>query len=421
VFKIHPSKDILGAKSRILEGKKVALGICGSVAASRAPELARDLMRNGAEVIAVMTEAACRLISPELMEWATGNPAVISLTGKIEHVQLGNGGEGSADVVLIAPATANTVGKIAHGIDDTPVTSLATTAIGAGLPVVVAPAMHETMFRHPAVSENLERLRSMGVRVVMPDLREGKAKLPENGVIVEAVVSALTKKSLAGVGVLVTAGPTRSHLDAVRYLTNSSSGRMGVEIAKEAAARGASVTLVAGSMSVPWLGEGIEVVSAPTTEEMLSSVVSRVSGGGADLLVLAAAPVDFSFSVRGGKASKFSSDSQVEARLEPLPKISREARKASPSLFIIGFKAEHGVSEEELISRAKGRLLDSGMDLIAANDLAREGSGFRVETNEVYLIDKGGLMGHFTTSPKREIARKILDAYEERRASIAGR
>lgn len=195
VPKIHPSKDIVSSKSRLLEGRKVALGICGSVAAVRSPEIARELMRNGAEVYAVMTEPAQKLISPELMEWATGNPAVTELTGRIEHVELGGSFLGSADLLLIAPATANTIGKIAAGIDDTPVTSLATTSIGSGLPIVIVPAMHRSMYDHPVVQQNIKRLESLGIRIIQPEIVEGKAKIADIGAIVEEVISLLGKKT----------------------------------------------------------------------------------------------------------------------------------------------------------------------------------------------------------------------------------
>ncbi len=408
---IHPSKDILCASSRLIAGKRVALGICGSVAAMRSPDLARALIRHGAEVFTFMSKASQSIISPDLMEWATGNPVVTALTGKIEHVALGGGAAGSADLVLIAPATANTIGKIAAGIDDTPVTSLATTAIGAGIPIIVAPAMHVSMMRHPAVVENLRRLEGMGIAVLAPEMAEGKAKIASNERILEAALASLSKKDLKGRRMLVTAGATRSYMDAIRYLTNSSSGRMGFALALEAASRGACVTLVVGPVPLPEL-PGITVIRVSTTEEMLSAVTNELRSSHYDALALAAAPLDFSFSCRA--EGKISSASPVSVDLIPLPKISCEARKLSPGLFIIGFKAEYGIAEEELIRRAIERLADSGMDIIAANDLSKAGVGFETETNEVCLIDRNGPFLRIPLSHKREVARQILDAYSSR-------
>ena len=411
VSDIHPSKDILCASSRLIEGKRIALGLCGSVAAMRSPDLARALMRHGAEVFAFMSRASQSIISPDLMEWATGNPVVTALTGKIEHVALGGGEEGSADLVVIAPATANTVSKIASGIDDTPVTSLATTAIGAGIPIVVAPAMHVSMMRHPAVVENLKRLEGMGITVLAPEIAEGKAKIASNERILEASISALSKKDLKGRRVLITAGSTRSYMDAIRYLTNSSSGRMGFALALEAAARGACVTIVAGPVPLPEL-PGVSVIRVSTTEEMLSAVLNELRSGRYDAPMLAAAPLDFSFSSRA--EGKVSSSAPISVDLLPLPKISSEARKLAPGLFIVGFKAEYAVAEDELIRRASSRLADTGMDLIAANDLSKAGVGFQTETNEICLIDKNGPFLRIPLSHKREVARQILDAYSSR-------
>ncbi|MCF7949641.1 MAG: hypothetical protein K9M94_13720, partial [Spirochaetia bacterium] len=180
----HPSKDILGSLSTALRGKKVALGITGSVAAVRSSEIARLLMRYGVEVFPVMSPEAARIIHPNLMEWATGNPVVTSLSGSIEHVALAGNVANRVDAVLIAPSTANTIGKIAAGIDDTPVTTLATTAIGQGIPMLIVPAMHEPMYYHPAVRRNIETLKSDGIHVLIPNVSEGKAKIPDTEEIV---------------------------------------------------------------------------------------------------------------------------------------------------------------------------------------------------------------------------------------------
>ncbi len=412
---IHPSKDIVGSKSRLLEGRRIALGVCGSVAALRAPEIAREMMRNGADVWAVISPAGQGIISPQIMEWATGNPVATGLTGKIEHVALGGDMEGSADLVLIAPATANTIGKIAAGIDDTAVTSLATTAIGAGKPMIIAPAMHGSMYSHPAVAENLERLRKMGIRIVDPVLEEGKAKIADCATLVREVIGMLCSKDLAGKRVLITAGPTRSYLDAIRYLTNSSSGRMGLALAEEASARGAEVTVVCGPSGIRPPGK---VIRVETTEEMLSAVLAEIGKARCDLLILAAAPLDFAFSARS--AGKITSESELAVSLVPLPKIYEEARKASSDLFIIGFKAEYGLEEGELLSRAQRRLEGSGMNLIVANDLSRPDRGFEAETNEVYILGRTGLVSHIPLSSKREVARAVLDAYIREGTGSAG-
>ncbi|MCQ5362890.1 MAG: bifunctional phosphopantothenoylcysteine decarboxylase/phosphopantothenate--cysteine ligase CoaBC [Candidatus Methanomethylicia archaeon] len=401
-------------KSRMLEGKKIALCICGSVAAIKAPDLARELMRNGAEVFAIMSPSAQKLISPTLLEWATGNPVITELTGKIEHVQLG--GKGGVDLILIAPATANTIGKIAAGIDDTPVTSLATTAIGSGIPVMIAPVMHGSMYRHPLVSENLKKLSSLGIKIIPPEIVEDKAKFPDISVIVEEVLSALSRKDMTGISVLVTAGPTRSYMDSIRFLTNSSSGKMGYAFAYEASARGARVTLISGPTNLA-NPRGTNIVPVETTEEMLEAVDNALSKEKYDLFVMAAAPLDFAIVEKFD--GKVPSTSELKLTLRPLPKIVDVARKKSKDLFIIGFKAEYNLTREELFSRAMSRLLESGMDLIVANDLSSPLTGFKADTDEVYILDKSGLVDHIPLSPKREVARRVLDLYLKRRGSNA--
>lgn len=407
----HPSKDVRSSKSKLLAGRRVALGICGSVGAVRAPDMARELMRHGAEVFVVMTQAAQQMISPALMEWATGNPVVTQLTGKIEHVVLGGGGDGCVDLVLVAPATANTIGKIAMGIDDTPVTTLATTAIGARLPIVVVPAMHGSMYRHPAVVDNIRRLESMGITVIAPVESEGKAKIAETASIVETVISSLGKKDMSGVRVLVTAGPTRSYIDPVRYLTNASSGRMGMALASEAKSRGAEVTLVLGPTALP--PPLCRTVRVETTEEMLTTVLRELKSSEYDLLIMAAAPLDFSF--KGLSKEKISSDAPLTVSLTPLPKIVKEARRIAEGLFIIGFKAEHSLSMEELEARATERLMDSGMDMIVANDLSKPGVGFEAETNEVIIIPRRGKGILVKKTHKMAVASAVLDEYVARR------
>lgn len=408
---VHPSKDICASKSKLLDGKKIAMGICGSVGAARAPDLARELMRHGADVYVFMSRAAQGIISPALMEWATGNAVVTELTGGIEHVALGGGIPGCADLVLIAPATANTISKMALGIDDTPVTTLATTALGAGLPLIVVPAMHGSMYRHPAVAENIRRLESLGVTVVGPVEAEGKAKMADTEAVVETAASALQRKDMVGMKVLVTAGPTRAYLDPVRYLTNSSSGRMGIALAAEAASRGADVTLVLGPTTLT--PPRCKTLRVETTEEMLSAVLGELRSTKYDLLAMAAAPLDFRFEET--HKAKVSSDAPIKTSLVPLPKIVKEARVVSPYLFVIGFKAEYGLAKGELEERAATRLNDSGMDMIVANDLSQPGAGFQSETNEVHIIQRCGKRRHLPKMHKRAVAREILDEYLARR------
>lgn len=236
---IHPSKHITGTESKELKGKRIALCVTGSVAAIQSPEIARALMRRGAEVIAVISPMARRIIHPYLMEWATGNEAITGLTGKIEHVALVGEHSSRVDLVLVAPATANTISKIACGIDDTTVTSVVSTAFGSDCPIIIVPAMHESMYNHPILAKNIKELKALGVEFVGPRIEEGKAKIAKTKEIVDAVASKLASRNdFSGMKVLITAGATMEHIDPVRVVTNKSSGKMGVAIAEEALSRG---------------------------------------------------------------------------------------------------------------------------------------------------------------------------------------
>lgn len=407
-FGAHTSKEIIGTKSKELEDKKIILCITGSVAAIKSTEVARELMRRGADVYAVMTKAAQQIIHPDMVEWATGNPVVSELTGQIEHVKYAGQHSEKADLILVAPSTANTIGKVACGIDDTPVTTTLTTGIGADIPVIIAPAMHESMYNHPIVNENIETLRRIGIEVLMPRFEEGKAKIPGTEEIVQAVINRITvEKDLAGKRIMITAGPTRAYLDAFRYITNPSSGKMGVALAQNALARGAEVTIIygPGEAKPPRTAKIIEI---KTTEEMLNAVISELRETKYDAAILSAAAADYGPAER--KMEKTPSGRQEWViYLKPLPKVVENVKKIDPEVFLIGFKAEYAISDEELIDRAYKRMKGAGMDLIVANDVAREKTGFGTDTNEVFIIDPEHRVTHLNLQPKIEIAKRILD------------
>jgi phosphopantothenoylcysteine decarboxylase/phosphopantothenate--cysteine ligase len=412
-FGEHTSKDIIGSRSKELQGKKIILCITGSVAAIKSTEVARELMRRGADVYAVMTKAAQQIVHPDMVEWATGNPVVTELTGQIEHVTYAGEHQNRADLILVAPSTANTIGKVAAGIDDTPVTTTLTTGIGAGIPVIIAPAMHASMYKHPIVLENIEKLRRISVTVLIPRMEEGKAKIPDTEEIVQAVVDRLTvERDLVGKRILITAGPTRSYLDAFRYITNPSSGKMGVAIAENALARGADVTIVYGPASAK-PPRGAKIIPIETTEEMLDAVVGELKAEKYHAAILSAAAADYGAADRKMEKTP-SGKKEWVLQLKPLPKIVENVKKADPEVYLVGFKAEYGVSDEELIDRAYKRLKGAGMDLIVANDVARKGVGFGTDTNEVFIIDVMQNVTHLDIMNKRVVAGRILDIIKER-------
>ena len=403
----HTSKLIKESLSTLLRGKKITLCITGSVAAVECVALARKLMRHGAEIFTVMSTMGTKIIHPYLMEWATGNPVVTELTGQIEHITLAGKHSGHVDLVLIAPATANTIGKVANGIDDTPVTTTASSAIGAKIPVVIVPAMHESMYDHPAVIENIKKLGAMGIGIVEPRMEEAKAKIPDVDTIVDFVIKELGPNDLTGKHFVVTAGPTRGWIDRVRFITNPSTGKMGIAIVEELLSRGATASLILGPTEhkAPLQAETTRVT---TSEEMLDAVMKALSTQKADCFISTAAVLDYT-PPKKEDSKMASGQSHMTVELVPTKKIIEEARKKYKDLLIVGFKVESGISEKELEKRARAKI-DAGIcNLVIANDEHKKGVAFAGDTNEVLIV---GPEKHTRKAPlatKREIAHQIVD------------
>jgi phosphopantothenoylcysteine decarboxylase/phosphopantothenate--cysteine ligase len=376
----------------MLEGVNVALGVSGSIAAVKVVEVAHELRRHGAAVRGVMTDAARGVVHPWAVEFATERDVVTEITGRVEHVEL-CGREAWADVLLLAPATANTVGKVAAAVDDTPVTTCATTALGAGVPVVVAPAMHEPMYDHPGVADAVARLESWGVSFVDPRLEEGKAKLATEAAVVTGVARAVTPQALAGRHVVVTAGATAEPLDPVRVLTNRASGRTGRAVARACHVRGADVTLVhgtggAGAADVPDDVHYARLVPVESAAEMaeavLDAVGSEVPGGPgpADALVSAAAISDYTAEPA---ASKLRSGEPRTLDLAPTPKLLDVVRERHPDLPVVGFKAETEGDDAGLTARARELAARVDAAFVVANDASVMGG----EATRALLVHPG--------------------------------
>lgn len=399
----HPSKDIVGSDGSELDGRKIVLCITGSVAAYRAIDLARLLMRHGADVHAVMTEStAATLLHPEMMKWATGNDVVTKLTGNLEHVMLAD--YGMSDLIVVYPCTANTLGKMAAGIDDTPVTSVLSVALGSKIPIIIAPAMHEAMYENRFIQSNVEKLRRL-VAFVEPSMEEGKAKVAEPQQVLQAAIAVLSHGPLAGKRVLVTAGSTVENIDPIRVVTNTSSGKMGIAIAQEAERMGATVTLVYAHGSEPVNGRALRV---NTSEEMRRAVVSQLSSVKYDIAIMAAAVADF----MPAKKSEKKIDTRagkLELSLVATKKIIDEVKKKSKDTFLVAFKADYNVPDSVLVERAYKKLQDCDADIVVANDLGRKGSKAGSDRNEVFIIDKKRKIIHLPLESKVAIAMKLLE------------
>ena len=401
---VHPVDDIRGSRSSRLAGRTVVLGITGSIAAVECVHLARELARHGARVIGAMTDAATRIVHPDALWFATGEPPVLSLTGDVEHVRWMGEREDRADLLLVAPATANTIGKMALAIDDTPVTTFASTALGTGVPVVVAPAMHGTMWQHEGVLMNIGRLREMGVDIVHPREEERKAKLADVDTIVAHCVRAIRGEGpLRGREVLVVAGSTEEPIDRVRVITNRSSGATGVALAEEAFARGAEVTVLMGRSEVP-LPPYIEARRFTTVESLVGAVGDVHADTAVVLVPAAIGDYRQGTQVRGKLAS---GKPELELRLEPTPKVLPELRSAAPDAVLVSFKLEVGPDDEQLEEIARQRLVAGPMDIVVANDLER----VTADAHPAVIVPAEGNV-RFFEGPKTDLAAAILDAVE---------
>jgi phosphopantothenoylcysteine decarboxylase/phosphopantothenate--cysteine ligase len=341
-----------------LSGKHVVLGVTGSVAAVETVRLSHALRRRGAVLTAVMSAAATRIIHPDTLTYATGNDVIVSITGRVEHIRYCGDG-GMADLLLIAPCTANTLCKVAAGIDDTPVTTFATTAIGRGMPVVIVPAMHQSMYHHPAVRDSLTRLDSWGVVTVPPRMEEGKAKMAGIDDIVLLCERELLGKPLAGKKILVTSGPCHEDVDDVRFLTTRSSGRMGRELARQAFRLGAEVTIV-HQAHIPCV-RNVAVTSAADMREAVLRICARDRP---DLYISAAAISDFAPKKFDGKLR---SGETRRITLHPLPKLIDEVISAL-KIPTIAFKLGQ---DEETLAR---ELLRKGAIMVVINGPETMGS-----------------------------------------------
>ncbi len=389
---MHPSEEIYCEKSSKLKGKTVVMGITGSVAASECFATIRELIRHGASVIPVLSVSAVKFVTPMMMEFASGNKPITELTGATEHVNLMGGSD--ADVFVIYPATANTISKIANGIDDTTVTSMATVALGSGVPVAIAPAMHDAMFRNPAVQRNVEYLRSLGVTFIGPKIDGPRAKVASKEAVIAAIFRLMSKDDLVGKKVLVIGGRSEEPIDSMRMVTNRSTGLMAVKLAERAFERGADVELWMGGCSVP-LPDYIPIRRFDTVDDLIKMVDTIDQ----DIVIVPAALADFTPANKS--SGKISSDSPIDMRLDPVPKVLPLIRKKCQT--VIGFKAESGLTSSELVGRARSRLEEYGLVAVIANDIDSAGKS----SSSVIIVTKESQKN--ITGPKENIADSILD------------
>lgn len=396
----------------MLKGKNIILGVTGGIACYKAAELTSALVKQHADVQVIMTENATKFVTPITFEQLSGNKALVDTFDRnfqhnVEHISAAD----KADMVLIAPATANVIAKLANGLADD---MLTTTVLACRCPKAIAPAMNTAMYENPVTQDNIEKLRHYGWEIIEPDTGRlacgavGKGKLADPSRLLEAILhTAADEKDMTGLNVLVTAGPTREALDPVRYLTNHSSGKMGYAIAKAASRRGANVTLVSGPTNLPKPAY-IDVVDIESAKDMFEAVSSRADK--MDIIIKAAAVADYRpATVADNKIKK--SDADLSIPLERTTDILKTlGADKKPGQFLCGFSME----TQDMLENSKAKLTKKNLDMIAANNVKVDGAGFGVDTNVLTLITSDDIK-ELPLMSKDEAAESLLDEILKRR------
>lgn len=396
--------------------KTVVLGITSSIAAYKSLDLVKELRKEGLDVFIIMTTKASKMISPAVFEEASGHKVSLELfekgfdykkvlqVRKVDHIELAD----KADIMVIAPATANTIAKLAYGFADD---FLTTTALAISAPIIVCPSMNVNMWNNPAVQENISKLRERKFQIVEPDSGmlacgyEGVGRLANIKTIKDEILARLNyANSLKGKKIIVTAGGTMEKIDDMRYITNRSSGKMGIAIAQECYLGGADVLLLRAKNSVK-PRYSINEEQFTTAEELFSLVKKHVKNY--QYFYHTAAVSDFS--VENKYKGKLSSKQSVSIILKPQIKILGQIKKLNPKIRLIAFKAEYSSNEKKLIQAARKKLKESHADIVIANDISQKDRGFEVDQNEVYIVSSDGLIKHLALSSKREIAKNTVD------------
>jgi len=389
----------------MLKGKKVVLGVTGGIAAYKAAELTRECVKREASVRVIMTKNATKFITPLTLQTLSGHPIFTDMYVPMKEFELAHISLAAyADVIVIAPATANVIGKIASGLADD---LLSTTVMATNAPVLICPAMNTNMYENIIVKENINKLSARGYLFIEPAYgemacrAEGYGRLPEITDIIEEVESILTEKDLKGENILVTAGPTREPFDPVRFITNYSSGKMGYALAIVGKRRGANVTLISGPSSLP-IPRGIKFISVSTAVEMRDAVMDSMEA--ASVIIKAAAVADYRPHIRMDAKIK-KREGELSVRLERNPDIIAEIGRKKGQRILIGFAVE----TENLMENARTKLKEKNMDIIVANDVTQEGAGFGSDTNIIKILGADGTTEDVPLMNKIEAADRILN------------
>lgn len=394
---MHPAQEIRGIKSNKLANKKIVLGVTGSIASVESIKLARELIRHGAYVYPVMSKAATKIIHPDSLEFATSEKPITQLTGETEHVKFCGLTKDKVDLLLISPCTANTISKIAHGIDDTTITTYATTAIGSNVPIIIVPAMHLSMYNNKAIQDNINTCKKIGITFIEPVIKKNKAKMPGIEEITQHTIRKLSKQDLKAKKILIIGGATAESVDDVRILTNRSSGKTAISLAISSFERGANVQL--------WYGHTNELVPPyipferfESFEDLLNLLKKQELEF--DIIIICAAIADYIPKKQKGKIP--SGQKKLIVEFSPTPKIIRNIKTSAKKAKIIAFKLEENT--KNLKEKSLKLLKENDLDVVIGNTI----SAFGKEENEILIIDKKGKTTN-KKGKKGELANYILD------------
>ena len=396
---MHPSDEIRGVKSKILNKKRIVIGITGSIASIESVRLSRELIRYGAEVFPVMTPSSTKIIHPDSIEFATGNKPIIKLTGETEHVLFCGKVKKPADLLIISACTANTISKIAHGIDDTTVTTFASTAVGSGIPILIVPAMHISMYNHKILQENIKTCKKIGIKFVGPYIYGNKAKMADIEEIVARSIREIGKKDMVNKKILIIGGSTVESVDDIRTISNRSSGKTAVNIVKNAFMRGAIVEFLYGCSKEP-SPRYIKTVKFESIEDIIE-LLENMNLNKFDIIIICAAISDYIPKKRKGKIP--SDEKKLILEMSPAPKVILKIREKAMNSKIVGFKLEE--KKEGLIKKSYEFLEKNKLDFVVANTI----TGIEKEKNKIWIVDK---KGNYITKEgsKKKLADHILNA-----------
>jgi phosphopantothenoylcysteine decarboxylase/phosphopantothenate--cysteine ligase len=456
----HPSKDIKATLGTELLGKKIVICVTASVACYRSIDLIRSLIRHGAEVFVVISKSVKKFMSEDYFMWASGNRVVSRLSGRLEHIDLAD--YGKSNFIIVYPSTANTIGKFANGIDDTPPTSVLSVGLGSGIPILIAPAMHRAMYENPLIRENMKKLESNGVIFTNPKIEEGKAKVVEPESIVKIMLDMIgqrsnsnpavnlslqsnskpghndihsekhdiefKKKSLEGdyiinenklksffhdKRILISLGSTIEYIDPIRIVSNTSSGKMGFSLVEHALSFGSGVTVIKGNTTAEWKiashkNSNFKLLCVKTSEQMDKVVGEELKFQHYDIAIMAAAVSDFK--PTNYADSKISSDDSITLTFAPTIKIINNVKNICNDIFLVAFKADWNVTPDVLLYKSYKKILDSSADLVVANDVGRRDTLIGGDSNEVLIVDKDKNYYHVPIQSKFDVALNIFKA-----------